>query len=131
VRTAADAKPGSIPHGDHNPHHGGVVMMKGDLHYEVVLDHTGRSHQVYFTDAVREDLPASIASSVTLVIHRAGERDETVPLQIDEAGESWIGKGRDVQNPSATTATVSFTIAHEPYSIDIPFALPPAPAPPH
>jgi hypothetical protein len=105
-------------------------MMKGDLHYEVVLDPTGRSHQVYFTDAVREDLPASIASSVMLVIHRAGEPDETVPLQIDEAGESWIGKGREVRNAASATATVAFTIAHEPYSIDIPFTLPPAPVQP-
>jgi len=48
---------GAMPHGDHNPHHGGIVMMKGDVHYEVVLDPDGRDHRVYFTDAVREDLP--------------------------------------------------------------------------
>ena len=105
-------------------------MMKGDLHYEVVLDATGRSHQVYFTDAIREDLPASIASSVTLTITRANGAAEPIPLRIDDSGESWIGAGRAVQDPGKTVATVAFTIAHEPYSIDIPFvSLPPAPAP--
>src|SRR5262249_52009552 len=53
VQAALAAAPapagGFIPHGDHNPHHGGIVMMKGDdLHYEVVLDPTGKAHHVYF-----------------------------------------------------------------------------------
>ena len=123
---AANAAPAAVPHGDHNPHHGGVVLMKGDLHYEVVLDATGRSHQLYFTDAVREDLPASIASSVTLTIKRPNDAAEVIALHIDDAGESWIGSGRAVKEPGKTVATVAFTIAHEPYSIDIPFAVPPA-----
>ena len=97
--------------------------MKGDLHYEVVLDRTGRSYQLYFTDAVREDLPASIASSVTLTIIRKNERGETIPLQIDEPGESWVGSGRPVLEPDTTAVAVVFTIAGEPYSIDIPFAI--------
>jgi hypothetical protein len=120
---------GTVPHGDHNPHHGGVVMMKGDLHYEVVLDPTGRSHQIYFTDAVREDLPAATASSAHLTIKRRNERDESIPLRIDDAGESWVGRGREVRDPASASATVSFTIAGEPYSIDIPFIVPsPTPA---
>ncbi len=121
----AAAAPGSsatgVPHGDHNPHHGGVVMMKGDLHYEVVLNPAGRS-QLFFTDAVREDLPASIASNVTLTIKRPGEPDETIALAIDDAGESWIGGGRSVPDPAKTTATIAFTIAREPYAIEIPFS---------
>ncbi|HEY7290662.1 MAG TPA: hypothetical protein VH583_12575 [Vicinamibacterales bacterium] len=123
--TAVEAPSGgAIPHGDHNPHHGGIVMMKGDLHYEVVFDATGHRHQLYFTDAVREDLPAALASEVALTIHRPGEADEPVPLQIDGTGESWIGSGRAVAHPDKTTVQVRFTIAHEPYSIELPFAAP-------
>jgi len=121
ANASAPAQPGTVPHGDHNPHHGGVVMMKGDLHYEVVLDPDGH-HRVYFTDAVREDLPSSIASSVTITIHHDHDGDETIPLQIDDAGESWVGNGRLVSPPDRTTARVSFTVAGEPYWIDLPFA---------
>ena len=114
---------GTIPHGDHNPHHGGVVLMKGDdLHYEVVLDPTGRAHRVYFTDGVREDLPASIASDVVVTVRRPDAPDERIALQIDDAGESWVGSGRAVTNPAATAARVAFAIRQEPYWIDLPFA---------
>jgi hypothetical protein len=109
------------PHGDHNPHHGGVVLMNGDLHYEVVLDPDGRSHRLFFSDAVREDLPASIASSVALTIRRPGGTDEPIPLQIDSTGESWIGSGRAVPDPAKTTVRVAFTIKGDPYWIDVPF----------
>ncbi len=113
---------GAIPHGDHNPHHGGIVMMKGeDLHYEVVLDRTGRAHHVYFTDAVREDLPAAVASDVALIVHRAGIADERIVMQIDDAGESWIGSGRPVTTPEAASIRLTFAIKHEPYWIDLPF----------
>jgi hypothetical protein len=97
-------------------------MMKGDdLHYEVVLDPTGRGYSVYFTDAVREELPASVASNVTLTIKRPGAVDEQVALRIDDAGESWVGDGRPVVNPDMTTVRVGFTVRNEPYWIDLPF----------
>ncbi len=96
--------------------------MKGDdLHYEVVLDSTGRAHRVYFTDAVREELPAAAASDVALTIKRPSESDEMVAMRIDDAGESWVGRGRAVANPSATTARVAFSIRGEAYWIDLPF----------
>ena len=124
--SAATAPPATAaaPHGDHNPHHGGVVMMKGDLHYEVVLDATGGSHQLFFSDAVRDDLPASIASSAVLTIRRTGGADEMIPLQIDSAGESWIGSGRPIGAPSQATARIAFTIQDETYWIDVPVAKP-------
>jgi len=96
--------------------------MKGsDLHYEVVLDRSGRSYAVYFTDAVREDLPASLASDVTLTIHRPHAADEQIAMRIDDAGESWIGAGRPVATAPDTTVRVAFTIHGEPYWIDVPF----------
>jgi hypothetical protein len=116
----------AAPHGDHNPHHGGVVLMKGDLHYEVVLDPAGRAHRVYFTDAVREELPASVASAVALTLRRPSPPDERIAMQIDEAGESWVGSGQPVGSPATTTARVAFSIKNEPYWIDIPFSPPAA-----
>ena len=120
AETAASAA-GTPPHGDHNPHHGGIVLMKGELHYEVVLDPTGRAHHVYFTDAVREELPASIASRVVLTIRRPSP-EEVIAMQIDDTGESWIGRGQPVAAPGAATARVAFWIQQDPYWIDIPFS---------
>ena len=97
-------------------------MMKGDdLHYEVVLDPAGRGHSIYFTDAVREELPASVASNVELTIKRPGAADEHVALQIDEAGESWVGSGQPIVDPETTTVRVGFAVRNEPYWIDLPF----------
>jgi hypothetical protein len=45
-------------------------------------------------------------------------------MQIDEAGESWVGKGQPVSSPAATTARLAFSIMNEPYWIDIPFGAP-------
>jgi hypothetical protein len=115
--THADA----LPHGDHKPHHGGIVMMKGDdLHYEVVLDPAGRAHRVYFTDAVRDELPASVASDVVLTIKRPSVPDERIAMQIDDAGESWIGRGQPIGIAATTTVRLGFSIRHEPYWIDLP-----------
>ena len=96
--------------------------MKGELHYEVVLDPEGRAHRVYLTDAVREELPAAVASNVVLTIHRAPQPDERIAMRIDEAGESWVGNGQPVRSPATTTARLAFSIMNEPYWIDIPFS---------
>jgi hypothetical protein len=94
--------------------------MNGDLHFEVVLGRDGR-YQVYFSDAVREELPAAIASTVSVTVKRAGETAETVMLRIDENGESWIGQGRAVDDPSRATARVAYVAQTTPYWIDVPF----------
>jgi hypothetical protein len=121
VDRAPDAS--AMPHGDHNPRHGGTVYMYKEVHYEVVLDRDGH-HRVYFSDATREDLPASAASSVTLTIERPNFTPETVRAAIDEQGESWRAEGAPVEAAGAT-ARVAFVIGGETYWIDVPFVTPP------
>ena len=111
----------AVAHGDHSPHHGGVVMMNGDVHYEVVLDASGR-YRLYFTDATRADLPAAAAAAASITLMRAGEPAERIELRIDETGESWVGDGRPVKEPSTTTARIAYTLrGAQPYWIDLAF----------
>ncbi|MGC4082613.1 MAG: hypothetical protein QM736_11000 [Vicinamibacterales bacterium] len=113
------ASQAGMPHGDHNPHHGGVVYMYDDMHYEVVLLADGH-HRVYFTDAVREDLPASVAASVTLTVERPHAEPEVLKGVIDDAGESWLLDGTPVADTS-TNVRVAFVTKGSEYLIDVPF----------
>lgn len=120
----ADAQHAGIttPHGDHSPHHGGIVLMNGELHYEVVIDPTGK-HAVWFSDAVREDLPASVASKVEMIVTRPNAPAEPLALAIDESGESWITTGKAVAG-NDVMVKVSFVARGEPFEIDIPYVPP-------
>jgi hypothetical protein len=125
-KSAADATasaPGSaaVPHGDHNPHHGGAVLMLRDLHYEIVFERTG-GVAVYFSDAVRKDLPASIVSDVYIEIDRPKHRVERIELAIDASGESWEGKAMPVKQDDAIVR-VAFTFQGEATSVDLPWHL--------
>src|SRR5687768_9421065 len=114
IQKPADSQHAGIttPHGDHSPHHGGMVLMKGELHYEVVLDPKGR-HAVWFSDAVREELPASVASKVEMTVLRPNAPAETLALAIDESGESWIAAGTPVGGD--VTVKLAFVARGEPY----------------
>ena len=117
----ADAQHAGIttPHGDHSPHHGGIVLMQGELHYEVVIDPNGR-HAVWFSDAVREDLPASVASKVEMTVTRPKLPAEPLALTIDESGESWIANGRPVSG-NDVMVKVTFVARGEPFEIEVPY----------
>jgi hypothetical protein len=110
----------TTPHGDHTPRHRGLVLMNGELHYEVVLDPKGR-HAVWFSDAVRADLPASVAANVRLIVRRKGEKPEPVGLKIDDAGESWIGEGLPVAGE--VMVMVTYDVKGAPHEVDIPFSV--------
>ena len=112
----------TTPHGDHSPHHGGMVLMQGELHYEVVLDPKGR-HSVWFSDAVREDLPASVASKVAMTVMRPGAAPETLALAIDESGESWVASGRPVSGGDVMVK-LAFVARGESHEIEIPYITP-------
>lgn len=109
------------PHGDHSPHKGGMVLMNGDIHYEVVLSRAG-AHRIWFTDAVRAELPASVATDVTMVVTRTGEPVETIKLAIDDNGESWVAKGRPVTTSDAYVK-ITYAMQGEPHEVEIPFVI--------
>jgi hypothetical protein len=109
----------TTPHGDHSPHHGGIVLMQGELHYEVVIDPAGK-HSVWFSDAVREDLPASVASKVEMIVTRPQASPEMLALTIDESGESWITTGTPVTG-NDVMVTLRFAVRGEPVEIEIPY----------
>jgi hypothetical protein len=108
------------PHGDHAPHYGGTVYMKGDLHFEVVLEASG-THRVYFSDAARADLPAATASEVTLTIADGTTSSQTLMAHIDESGESWVVEGSPPLKGADVTVRVAFVVNGEPYWIDVPY----------
>ena len=109
----------TTPHGDHSPHHGGMVLMQGELHYEVVLAANGR-HSVWFSDAVREDLPASVASKVQMTVTRPNAVAEVLMLAIDDSGESWVASGKPVSGEDVMV-TLAFTARGESHEIEIPY----------
>ena len=108
----------TTPHGDHSPHHGGIVLMNREMHYEVVLDRGGK-HQVWFSNAVREDLPASVASKVTMIVTRPAASPEMLTLAIDDSGESWIAAGQPVAG-NDVIVTLTMIVRGEPLEIEIP-----------
>jgi hypothetical protein len=108
-----------MPHSDHKPRHGGIVLMNGDLHFEVVMKRSG-DYEVYFSNAMRDPLPASIASDVTITVEQQGQAPEPLTLQIDDAGEYWVGHGRAVTDPNAS-ARIAYVIDGKPYWIDMPY----------
>jgi hypothetical protein len=109
----------TVAHGDHNPKHGGTVYMRGDLHFEVVLDKSG-SHRLLFSDAVRAELPAPTASEATLTLSSSEMAEETLNGRIDASGEAWLFNGSPLKGTDVT-ARVAFVVDDEPYWIDVPY----------
>lgn len=95
--------------------------MNGDIHYEVVFSREG-AHRIWFSDPVRAELPASVATDVTMVITRPGEPAETLKLQIDDTGESWIARGRPVPTNDAYVK-ITYAMQGEPHEVEIPFVI--------
>jgi hypothetical protein len=109
-----------VPHGDHRPRHGGLVLMNGNLHFEVVAKHDG-NYRVYFSDEVRRELPASTVSEVVLTVGRPHAVPEPLILTVDDEGESWVGTGKPFDD-AGVTIRVAFVFEEKPYFIDIPWS---------
>jgi hypothetical protein len=116
---ASAATVAGMPHGNHIPKFGGVVLMNGDLHFEVVARESG-DVKIYFSDAARRELPASAVSAVKASIQRPGLRGEPVDLKISSDGEYWTGRGGFVDNKD-TDLQIFFSYQGQQRTSDMPF----------
>ena len=115
------------PHGDHTPHKGGMVLMNGDIHYEVVLSREGQ-HRIWFSDAVRAELPASVATGVTHDHHPAGRARRGAGAGHRRQRRVVDGRGRPVTGDDAYVK-INYALQGEPHEVELPFV--PATAPRH
>lgn len=123
VATAQNVSPASdsawaLAHYDHRPRQGGLVLMNGDTHFEVVLDNSG-SYRVYFSSGVRTPLPATIASEVRIAVIPYGRSRETIAMEADPTNSHWVGRGTPIDDPN-TIVRVGYTAEATPYWIDVP-----------
>jgi hypothetical protein len=107
-----------LPHQDHRPRHGGLVLMNGDTHFEVLFDASGRS-SVYFSDAIRTPMDPATASQVSVAVMQTGYVPAPVDLQIDAANARWVGHDAPIDDPNAVVR-ITYTMGQKPYWIDVP-----------
>jgi hypothetical protein len=69
--------------------------MWGSLHYEVVLPPSGNM-LVYFTDEMRNDLPAAAVSRLRAEIVRPDRSIEPLAMSISANGDYWLGRSKPV-----------------------------------
>lgn len=108
----------SNAHEDHGSRHGGFVMMFLELHFELVVPDEG-GVQLYYSDAMRMELPAAVVSDVAIEIEREDYEIESVPMQISDSGDHWMGSSKPVVNPGSIVR-VAFLFQGEPFVLDIP-----------
>jgi hypothetical protein len=96
-----------------------MVLMNGDIHYEVVLAKDGH-HEIWFSDAVRHELPASVAAGVTMEVARPGAPAEIIKLSIDETGEAWVADARPLEG-EGVMVKIRYALQGELHEIDVPF----------
>lgn len=109
---------GGPAHGNHDPHHDGFVSMYLDLHIEVVLPANG-GVQLYYTDAVRSELPAAVVSEVQVQIERKRAKPEIVIMSISPGGDFWQGPAKVLNDPEATIR-VAFLFDGKPVMLEVP-----------
>jgi hypothetical protein len=75
---------------------------------------------VWFSDAMRNELPASIVKGVAMEIVRPDAPVESLALAIDEAGEAWVAAGRPLAG-EGITVKLRYTLDEQPLEIEIPY----------
>jgi hypothetical protein len=113
-------------HGNHDALHDGFVLMYQDIHFEVVAGTEGLI-RVFYTDAVRAELPAATVSDMAVEIEFPDGRTVPVNMAISDGGDYWEGMGTPITDPK-TIIRLGFVFGTEPLLLDVPFSAMPEPA---
>ncbi|MEM1142459.1 MAG: hypothetical protein AAGI88_07735 [Pseudomonadota bacterium] len=112
---------GGTAHGDHNPKFGGLVLMYGLLHFELVGKPEG-GVLLYLSDAMRAPMPAASVSDVTVEIERLGGEYEVVMMAVSEAGDFWSGSSAPLVDQENTMLHLAFVAFGAPYVYAVPLS---------
>jgi hypothetical protein len=100
-----------IPEHDHTPLQGGMVVMIGDLHLEVLARKEGEV-RVYLTDAFRRPVPLAGRKGQVEIASAAGS-SKTAPL-LPSSGGDFLSARFDAFSTSPVEATVRLPVAEDP-----------------
>ena len=120
----ADAQHAGIttPHGDHSPHHGGMVLMNGEMHYEVVFDRGGQAPRLVQRRGARRSAGVDRLERRDGGDAKNGAHAETLALKIDDSGESWVADGQPLAGGDVMVK-LTYSLRGEPFEIEIPFLI--------
>jgi hypothetical protein len=108
---------GDEVHGDHDARHGGFVTMFKDIHFEVASPPAG-GIQVYFTDAMRAELPAAAVSDLNVEIERVGGKTETLNMAISADGGAWEGRSAPLTD-GKSVIRIAFVSRGQPVQVNL------------
>jgi len=110
---------GNAAHGDHMPKFGGLVLMYGVLHFEIVAD-AEAGLLLHLIDAMRTPMPAVTVSDVTIEVERANQKVENIAMRISDAGDFWSGLSKPLGDAESTTVHLAFVAFGNPYVYALP-----------
>lgn len=103
---------------EHFAPHGGIITPYKDGHCETVLLPKG-GVRIYLTDAAGHDLPATLASDVSLEIEGGDKKTDTVIMTVSASGDFWEGPYRRLTDAKGIVH-VAFVLNGDPVVIDLP-----------
>ena len=84
-------------HMDHTPHHGGILVMTGDRHAEILVEPDG-AVRVYVSDESRVEAdPGEVTGGITR--RAAGGQAVVIALQPDTVQRALVARGAPPQGP--------------------------------
>ena len=94
-----------------------------DLHLELVIPEEG-GVEIFYSDDMRRDMPASVVSEVAVALHRPDGSQEPLDMIVSDQGDRWAGLSGPISDPK-TIVRVEFFWQGQPVSLEVPASVMP------